>query len=193
MSRLIAMCCDIDDFCKWFAPLYVQRLLQNGQRQRVRPSQLDLSEIMTIVVYCHRSHYRDFNHYYTTYVATHLRPYFPALVSDSRFVALRPRALVPLCGYLHTRKGRCTGITFVDSPPLAVCHNRRIARHQVFAGYATIGKSSMGWFLGFKLHLRVNDEGELLALRITTGEVNDPRPVGCMARGLGGQLFGDRG
>ena len=70
---------------------------------------------MTIIVFFHRSHYRDFKHYYMEYVEAHLRPYFPALVSYSRFVALMPRALVPLCGYLHTRKGRCTGLTFVDS------------------------------------------------------------------------------
>jgi hypothetical protein len=193
MSQLIAMFCDIDDFCKWFEPLYTQRLLQSGQRQRTRRTTLALSEIMTILVYFHASHYRDFKHYYTTYVATHLRPYFPALVSYSRFVELMPRAVVPLCGYLHTRKGRCTGITFIDSTSLAVCHNRRIGRHRVFAGYATRGKSSMGWFFGFKLHLMVNDAGELLAFRVTTAEVNDQVPVGRMAKGLWGQLFGDRG
>jgi len=193
MSQLIAMFCDLDDFCKWFEPLYMRRLLQSGQRQRTRQTVLALSEIMTIIVYFHSSHYRDFKHYYTEYVATHLRPYFPTLVSYSRFVELIPRAVVPLCGYLHTRKGRCTGITFVDSTSLAVCHNRRISRHKVFAGYATRGKSSMGWFFGFKLHLMVNDEGELVAFRVTTGEVNDQVPVGRMARGLWGQLFGDRG
>jgi hypothetical protein len=126
-------------------------------------------------------------------VAEHLRPYLPALVSYSRFVELVSRALVPLCGYLHTRTGRCTGITFVDSTPLAVCHNRRISRHKVFAGYATRGKTSMGWFFGFKLHLMVNDEGELLAFRVTSGEVADKAPVRRMARGVWGQLCGDRG
>src|ERR671934_2597424 len=148
---------------------------------------------MTIIVFFHSSHYRDFKHYYTAYVEGHLRPYFPALVSYSRFVELLPRAVVPLCGYLSTRKGRCTGITFVDSTPLAVCHNRRISRHKVFAGYATRGKTSMGWFFGFKLHLMVNDEGELLAFRVTSGEVADKAPVRRMARGVWGQLFGDRG
>ena len=130
MSQLVAMFCDIDDFCKWFEPLYMQRLLQEGQRHRVRQGHLTLSEIMTIIVFFHSSHYRDFKHYYTEYVEGHLRPYFPALVSYSRFVELLPRAVVPLCGYLSTRKGRCTGITFVDSTSLAVCHNRRISRHK---------------------------------------------------------------
>jgi hypothetical protein len=193
MSRLIVMFCEIDDFCKGFEPLYTQRLLQHGQRQRQRQSGLALSEILTILVYFHCSHYRDFKHYYTEYVQAQLRPYFPALVSYSRFVELIPRALVPLCCYLNTRKGRCTGITFVDSTPLAVCHNRRITRHKVFDGYATRGKSSMGWFYGFKLHLMANDEGELLAFRVTTGAVDDRVPVRRMVHGLWGQLYGDRG
>ena len=193
MSQLIAIFCDIDDFCKWFEPLYQQRQLQDSQRHRVRQGHLTLSELMTIIVFFHASHYRDFKHYYTEYVERHLRPYFPALVSYSRFVELMPRVLVPLCGYLHTRKGRCTGITFVDSTTLAVCHTRRISRHKVFEGYATRGKSSMGWFFGCKLHLMINDQGELLACRVTTGEVQDREPVAAMAEELWGHLYGDRG
>ena len=132
---------------------------------------------MTILVSFHRSHYRTFKHYYTEYVAPHLRPYFPTLVSYTRFVELMPRALVPLCCSLHTRKGRGTGIACIDSTPLGVCHNRRIATHKVFAGWATRGKTSMGWFYGFKLHLIVNDEGELLAFCLTPGHVDDRQPV----------------
>ena len=162
MSQLVAIFCDIDDFCKAFEPLYTQRLLQNGQRQRTRQTQLSLSEIMTIIVCFHQSHYRDFKPYYTEHVRVHLRPDFPNLVSYNRFVELMPRAVFPLCNSLHTRKGRCTGITFIDSTPLAVCHNKRSNRHRVFDGYASRGKSSMGWYFGFKLHLMVNDQGELL-------------------------------
>ena len=193
MSQLVAMFCDIDDFCKVFEPIYTPRLLHSGQRQRQRQSQLSLSEIMTIIVQFHRSHYRDFKPYYTDYVAVHLRPYFPHLVSYNRFVELMPRALVPLCSYLHTRKGHCTGLTFVDSTSLAVCHNKRIARHKVFDGYATRGKCSMGWYFGFKLHLMVNDQGELLAFRVTPGEVDGREPVERMAEELWGALYGDRG
>jgi hypothetical protein len=193
MSRLIAMFCDIDDFCKWFEPLYHQHLLQAGHCARRRQPELALSEIMTILVYFHSSHYRTFKHYYTEYVAVHLRPYFPQLVSYNRFVELMPRALVPLCGYVRTRKGRCTGIAFIDSTPLAVCHNRRIKAHRVFADWATRGKTSMGWFYGFKLHLIVNDAGELLAFCLTPGHIDDRHPVPKLTTGLFGQLFGDRG
>lgn len=193
MSRLIAMFCDIDDFCKRFAPIYHRPLLQSGQRQRARQTELALSEIMTILVNFHCSHYRTFKHYYTESVQPHLRPYVPTLVSYTRFVELIPRALVPLCCYLHTRKGRCTGIAFIDSTSLGVCHNRRIAAHKVFKGWAARGKTSMGWFYGFKLHLIVNEEGELLAFCVTPGQVDDRRPAPKLAQRLWGQLFGDRG
>lgn len=191
--QLITMFCDIDDFCKAFEPVYTRHLLDTGRQHRRRQPALTLSEIMTILVAFHGSHYRTFKHYYTEYVAPHLHPSFPTLVSYNRFVELLPRALVPLCCYLHTRKGRCTGIAFVDSTTLAVCHNRRIHAHRVFAGWATRGKTSMGWFYGFKLHLIVNDEGELLAFCLTPGHVDDRKPVPTLTKRLWGQLFGDRG
>jgi transposase len=193
MDQLITIFCDIDDFCKVFEPVYHRHLLHLGQHHRTRQTTLALSEILTLLVYFHWSHYRTFKHYYTEYVAVHLRPYFPHLVSYHRFVELLPRALVPLCGYLSTRKGRCTGIAFIDSTPLVVCDNHRITTHKVFEGVAARGKTSMGWFYGFKLHLIVNDEGELLAFHVTPGNVDDRRPVEQLATGLGGQLFGDRG
>jgi hypothetical protein len=59
--------------------------------------------------------------------------------------------MAPLCSDLHTRKGRCMGITFVDSTPLTVCPNQRIGRHKVFEGYAR--PMLHGGYVGFKLHL----------------------------------------
>src|SRR6266436_6005817 len=110
MDQLIAIFCDIDDFCKTFAPVYGRCLLQAGQRQRACLIALALSEILTLLVYVHWSHYRTFKHYSTEYVSAHLRPYFPHLVGAHRFVERMPRALGPLCGSLTTRKGRCTGM-----------------------------------------------------------------------------------
>lgn len=104
-----------------------------------------------------------------------------------------PRALVPLSVYLKTRLGTSSGIAFVDSTPLAVCHNRRIQSHKVFEGMAQRGKTSMAWFYGFKLHLVLNDEGELLACHVTPGNVDDREPVCLLSRDLIGKLFGDKG
>ncbi|MCA1614372.1 MAG: IS982 family transposase [Acidobacteria bacterium] len=188
---ILSLFCDIDDFCLLFEPRWRVRLLET--RQRRRASTLCLSEVMTIITLFHASSYRNFKSYYTEHVMKHYAWAFPRLVSYQRFVELMPSALVPLCGYLQTRKGRCSGISFVDSTSLKVCHNRRIHSHQVFAGCARRGKTSVDWFYGFKLHLVINDRGELLSLRLTPGNTDDRRPVPELVKGLFGKLFGDRG
>lgn len=193
MSRLTAMFCHLDDFCKSFEPTIRQRALPGTPPQRERPTRLALSEVMTILVHFHQSGYRTFKDYYTQHVALHMRSDFPRLVSYSRFVELMPRALLGLSAFLQNRRGRSTGLAFIDSTPLAVCHNRRIPRHRTFRGLARRGKTSVGWFFGFKLHLVVNECGELLAFRLTPGNVDDRQPVPDLVKRLTGKLFGDRG
>ena len=148
---------------------------------------------MTIVIAFHHSHYRTFKASSTEHVQEHWRAEFPHLVSYPRFVALLPSVLVPLTAYLHTQLGACTGLSFIDSTKLVVCHTAHIHQHRVFAGRARRGKTSTGWFYGFKLHLVVNDRGELLALCLTPGNVDDRQPVPKLARRLFGKLFGDKG
>lgn len=185
--------CDVDDFCKVFEPLWQQKLLAVLPRQRQRHSGLCLSEVMTIIIGFHLSSYRHFKAYYQQEVARHQRADFPGLVSYNRFVELMPGALVPLCVYLRTRFGECSGISFIDSTKLAVCHNRRIWSHQVMAELAARGKTSVDWFYGFKVHLVTNDCGELLAVKITPGNTDDREPVPDLVADLFGKLFGDRG
>jgi hypothetical protein len=193
MDQLMAIFCAIDDFCKAFEPVYIRRLLQARQRQRTRHTTLALSEMLTLLVYVHWSHYRTFKHDYREYVTGHLRPYLPRLVGSQRFVELMPRALVPLCGYLSTRKGRRTGIAFIDSTPLAVCDNHRMATPKGCAGLAMRGQTALGWFFGFKRPRIVKDEGALLAFRLPPGHVDARQPVARLAAGLRGQLCGARG
>jgi hypothetical protein len=185
--------CDVDDFCRLFLPDWHRQQLQHGERKRRRSCRLVLSEIMTILIHFHQSHYRDFKAFYWLHVCRHLADAFPQRLSYNRFVALIPTALVPLCVYLQTRKGQATGIAFIDATSLVVCHNRRIHSHPVFKKIARRGKTSVGWFYGFKLHLVVNDRGELLAFQVTPGNVDDRKPVPRLAKGLTGKLFGDRG
>jgi hypothetical protein len=167
MDSLVEMFCDVDDFCQEFEPHWEQRQRTDGIKQRRRSGQLCLSEIMTIIIHFHQSSYRTFKAYYIEYVMTHLRMEFPKLVSYPRFVTLMKETILPLSGYLYNLFGACSGVSFVDSTPLAVCNNRRIKQHKVFDGVAARGKTSMGWFYGFKLHLVVNDQGELLACQLT--------------------------
>ena len=190
---LLELFCHVDDFCQGFEPVWQQSLLQQGTIKRVRQTQLSTSEIMTIVIHFHQARYRDFKTYYTDYVQVYLRDEFPQLVSYTRFVELMGRVVVPLIAYFYTCKGRCTGISFVDATSLVVCHNRRIPRHKVFDGLAARGKTSLGWFFGFKLHLVINDRGEILAVTLTPGNTDDRQPLPHMARELFGKLFGDKG
>lgn len=193
MMNLLELFCDVDDFFKSFSEKWHKRLLSEGIVKRKRSTKLSESEIMTIVIHFHQSSYRNFKSYYTKHVMTCLKSEFPNLVSYNRFVELMPRVLVPLCVYLHTRKGQVTGISFIDSTPLCVCHNKRIFNHKVFDGIAQRGKCSVGWFYGFKLHILVNDCGELLAFTLTPGNVDDREPVPVMTKDVWGKVFGDKG
>jgi hypothetical protein len=190
---LLELFCHVDDFWQVLGQEWEQMLLEDGLKQRRRAGQLCGSEIMTILIYFHQMRYRDFKTYYTQFVQVYLRAEFPTLVSYQRFVELMPSVLVPLCAYLHSCYGHCTGINFIDSTPLAVCHNRRIPRHRTFAQVAQRGKNSVDWFYGFKLHLVVNDRGELLACRLSAANVDDRVPVPQLVKRLWGKLFGDKG
>ena len=103
----------------------------------------------SLIILFHPSHYRDFKNFYLGYVQRFLSQDFPSRLSYTRFLEVMPRVLVPLCAYFTHLKGKATGIAFVDSTSLKVCHNLRIPRHKVFDGVAQRGKGSMGWFLRF--------------------------------------------
>ncbi len=189
---LLELFVEIDDFHKTFESWAAQQQLPGKAKRGPAPS-LSPSEIMTIVIHFHQEGYRDFKSFYQKHVCKHLAAEFPRLVSYGRFIELMPGVLLLLCAYLRSRFGRCTGIAFVDSTPVAVCHNRRITRHRVFKDLAARGKTTMGWFYGFKLHLIVNELGELLAVHLTPGNVDDRRPLEGMSKDLLGKLFGDKG
>src|SRR5579859_2398063 len=189
---ILDLFCSVDAFWQQFEPLWEREQVAAG-RQRRRATRLHPSEIMTILILFQQSGYRTFKGFYTRHVQCQLRAEFPQLVSYSRFVALIPRVLLPLAVYLQTQMGRCTGISFIDSTALSVCKNARIAQHRVFAVDARRGKTSVGWFYGFKLHLVVNDQGELLAFCLTPGNVDDRRPVPKLVTGLIGKLKGSKG
>jgi Transposase DDE domain len=148
---------------------------------------------MTLVVLFHASSYCNFESYYTDHVMKHMAADFPHLVSCNRFVELMSSAMVPLRAYLESRKGECTGISFIDSTSLKVCYNRRIHSHKLFEGSARRGRTSVDWFYGFELHVVINDCGELLSLRLTVGNVDDRQPVEKLVEELFGEIFGDKG
>jgi len=194
MESLLELFVHVDDFCQKFLPALEQYLLSSGAVKRRRGRSLSISEVMTILIHFHQSHYRNFKAYYCEHVLRHLSEEFPDLVSYTRFVDFIPSALMPLCAYFREFcLGDCTGVSFIDSTSLDVCLNQRIASHKVFAGLAGRGKTSTGWFFGFKLHLVINDRGELLNVQLTPGNVDDRKPVPKLVRKLFGKVYGDKG
>lgn len=190
---VIELFCKVDDFCQTFQPALESGLIASGTRHRKRERRLCMSEIMTILIAFHSSGYRTFKAFYIDHVLAHWQAEFPGLVSYSRFVEFTPGMLMPLSGYLQSCFGQCTGISYIDATALLVCRNQRIPQHKVFKGLAARGKTSMGWFYGFKLHLIFNDRGELLNITLTPGNVDDRKPVPGMVKKLFGKLFGDKG
>jgi hypothetical protein len=193
MSSLEELFCSVDDFCQSFEGQWKQQLLGSGLRRRNRSCSLSLSEIMTISIAFHQSCYRNFRTYYKEKVQVEWADAFPGLVSYQRFIEWVPGTLVPMCAYLRSCFGQCSGISFMDSTSLKVCHNRRIQQHKVFKDLAARGKTSVDWFFGFKLHLVVNDRGELLNIRLTPGNTDDRTPVIKLVQPLFGKVFADKG
>jgi hypothetical protein len=195
-DRLVEEFCHFDDFCQAFSPHWRARLLTQGEqpaKKRGPEPGLADSEIMTILVLYHSSRLRNFKTFYQGVVLALLRPALPKAPCYARFIALTSHVWVALTVFLLSRMGRKSGIYYIDSTALPVCHNRRIGRHKVFAGLAGRGKTSLGWFFGFKLHLVFNHQRQIVALKLTSGNLNDTTPVTDLTQDLIGKLFGNKG
>lgn len=185
--------CLVDEFCTNFDQTTGAFLIGKPSK---RPVTMSKSEIITIVLLFHLSGFRCFKHFYIHYLQKHMERDFPHTVSYNRFVELSQSILLPMTMFLKTCcLGSCTGISFVDSTPIRVCKNKRIKRNKVFKDTAKVGKSTMGWFYGFKLHIVINDKGEILNFMITQAHVDDRDPLKNenFLKNIFGKLFGDKG
>jgi hypothetical protein len=190
---LTELFCEIDDFCQDWLLTFSSKLFTAQGNSLPKSCRMTLSEVMTISIHFHQSKYRTFKDYYIKHVCQYLTEYFPSLVSYNRMVELMPNVLTACLYYLRSRRGQVTGISFVDSTAIPVCHPKRIKRNKVFKETAKVSKSSMGWFYGFKLHLIINDSGEILGCLITPGNVDDRTNLSSMSEGITGKMFGDKG
>lgn len=198
-AKVTEIYCLADDFCKEFAMQQEKYMIEEKstvRKYRNKPNRMNDAEIMVILILFHSGGFRCFKHYYVQYVCKHLTHLFPKRVSYTRFVELKKEVLLPLTIFIkQVLLGECTGISFVDSTPLRVCRNQRILIHKTFEGLATRGKCSMGWFFGFKLHLIINDKGEILNFMFTPGNVDDREPLkqGHFLKNIKGKLCADKG
>lgn len=195
-DKITTIFCSIDDFCIVFDPALKKKQLSTGKKTRNRKFKMSTSEVLTITVLFHLSGFRNFKHFYIFYVQKYLKGEFPETVSYNRFTELMQSNMLALSLYMKTCcLGKCTGISFIDSTPIRVCNKKRIYRNKVFKNIATRGKSTMGWFYGFKLHIIVNDKGELLEFVITQANIDDRFPLkqDNFLSKIFGKLYADKG
>ena len=197
-DKIIEIFVKVDDFCNEFDNEFTKNQLADpcDVKKRNRKAGLCDSETITLLISFHSGQFRNFKHFYLHYVSVHLRDDFPGLVSYNRFIELSHRCAIAFMLFLHhTCRGECTGISFIDSTVLRVCHTKRIKRNKTFKDIAEVGKSTMGWFFGFKLHLIINDKGEILSFFLTKGNVDDrnAKAITQMTKEIFGKLFGDKG
>lgn len=187
----------IDDFCNKFMPRYAKLLINKGLLKRKRSGMLSMSEIILILVLFPHSEFKCFKWFYINKIKGQYRSYFREVPSYNRFIEYMPRGLLVLSrllGYLmYFYRTQSDGINYVDSTRIPICHNKRTNSHRVFESFAEIGKSTMGWFLGFKLHIIIDTKGQILSMNFTKGNVDDRVPIMKLIQGLSGKLFGDKG
>ena len=178
-ANLIEIFCILDEFCKYFAPELKKRTLDtSGKRRRRRPCRMSDSEVMTILVLFHTMHHRDLKSFYLGYICNHMRREFPNRLSYNRFVERQAKVGLQLLLFLQIcALGKCTGISIIDSTPIVSCHIKRAHSHKTMKGWAAKGKSTMGWFYGFKLHIVINDRGEIIQWMLTPGNTDDREPL----------------
>lgn len=186
----------LDDFCQAVDQHLSQLMVSCGDKiKRVtRVMGMTLSELLTIELLYQQSPCKNFKYFYHSYLQMYGCE-FPNLVSYHRFVELKPRILSYLMLLVRwfCEQSDKTGLSYIDATPLAVCHSKRMGRNQVFKGLARLGKTTKGWFFGLKLHLVINEKGQIQNLKITQGNTDDRTPVLELVEGLEGLLFGDRG
>lgn len=197
-DKITEIFCVIDEFDQKFEAELQKNLLpsHSGVRHRNRKASLSDSEIMTILLIFHFGTFRNFKHYYLFFVREHLKHEFPKAMSYNRFVELEQRVFFKLVFFLRLFAfGRCTGVSFVDSTMIPVCHNLRRYSNKVFKGLAKDGKGTMGWCHGFKLHILCNDRGEIITFCLTGANIDDrnPKVWKIFAKELYGKVFADRG
>ena len=192
--QLVSIFCEIDDFCKELDKNMSQLQLTGPSKGRRGPACcLSISEIMTVQILFQMVGYRNFKTFYTSFLQIYWKQYFHRLPSYQRFVELTHRALYPLTLFAQLKSGKKTGIYYIDGSCLPVCHLKRSKRNKIFREIAQYGRTSVGWFFGLKIHLVINNLGEMIAFKITRGNVHDGAAAKSLLLSLEGLAFGDKG
>jgi len=197
-TMLTTLYCVVDDFINaLIATKDGQKILGFWKAKRGPQRQLGLSEVLTLNILRFYFHIFDLKAFVRLAESSY-KAYFPGLPNYENFLKAANRSFpftVLFLRYLLELNRRMSegGVFFLDSTALSVCANWNISTHRVTKGFASRGKTSKGWFYGFKLHGACDSEGNLVSLRFTTGSEHDSREAEPLTDGLSGLFVGDAG
>lgn len=195
-TKLLEIFYLIDEFCKEIEPYCAKKpILGSNKKTRKRAFKMSDSEIMTILVAFHLSQYRTLKAFYLM-ICNEWREHFPNPLSYNRFVERQKSVAVKLSLFQQIHcSGQCTGFSITDSTPIKVCHVMRSNSNKVFKGTAQKSKGTMGWYFGFKLHLIINDMGEIIEWKLTKSTTDDRIPLkdSQYTRKVFGKVYADKG
>ena len=191
---IILLFCFVDDFCKECEKQMRNYLIENNKKTRkpTRVSGLEMSEIITIILLFYRSNMLNFKVFYKHLELHHKRD-FTKMPTYERFCAIQQKAIPMLMWLFKCILSQGQSEAYIDATALRVSHNKRMNSHKVFKGIAAVGKSTMGWFYGFKLHLVIDLQGNIINARLTKGNCDDRSPVEDLIQEFQGVIYGDKG
>jgi hypothetical protein len=196
--QLTTLYCFVDDFIKTLMRLPIGKAIEKGWKGKRGPERrLSLQEVITLNIMRFYVKVNDLKAFHRLALQSY-RSYFPSLPNYENFMKASNKslpALVLLLWYLLflNRGMKCGDIFFMDSTALSVCDNHYISSHKVTKGFAARGKTTKGWFYGFKLHGVCDAMGNLLQVVFTAGNVNDNLMVEKLTEMLDGLYVADAG
>jgi len=186
----------IDDLLKAMSISLRRKLLADLKPKGGRPSGLSLPAILTLGIFRFATGVKDVKHYHRKLVSSYSQE-LGRIPNYGNFNALMnqatPYVIFLLEWICYSNKSTSNGAYFLDATSLKVCENKRIFDHKVCEDIAQRGKSSMGWFFGFKLHVVCDSLGRLVSLLITPGNTDDRKFVLKLLKGLKGLCVADAG
>ena len=165
-----------------------------------RPAKLCASEMISLALFRYFAGFNDVKHFHR-FLLSHYAHWFPRRIPDYSSFNRMINRMTPCVIFLlqwtmycaHELSNEDESVYFIDSSSLKVCANKRIFDHKVCDGLAKRGKSSMGWFFGFKIHSVCDSMGRLINMVITPGNTDDRKVVLKLLKGLKGLVVADAG
>jgi hypothetical protein len=188
----------VDEFINTIMNYPIGKMIREQWEGKRGPKKhLSLAEIITLNILRFYLRIHDLKTFHRL-VWNAYRDYFPGLPNYENFLKATNQSLPAIVVFMKyllflTRMGKGEGKYFIDSTALSVCETPYISAHRVTKGYASRGKSSKGWFFGFKLHGVCTKDGGLMDIFFTAGNVHDSQVIMEITKELEGVFVGDPG